>query len=164
VQTKIVSGASNTRAAMKPYSLDIRTKVCEAYLRGEGSQRALAARFDVSLSFVRDLIRLQRETGSITPRTNHANNHHKTKLDPETLEFVLRLMDQQPRPSLSQLCSRLADERNVHVSRATLWRAIRRCLPLDHDLRKPRRSLHNPLTIDSHQTNSQAIERRGELM
>jgi len=111
---------------MKPYSLDIRIKVCEAYLRGEGSQRTLAARFDVSLSFVRDLIRLRRETGDVAPRHNDANGHKHFKLDFETLEFLNVLLNQQPRLSLSQLCDKLATERSLHVSRATLWRAIKR--------------------------------------
>lgn len=111
---------------MKPYSLDIRTKICEAYRRGEGSQRALAARFDVSLSFVRDLIRLHRETGNIAPRLNGSHAHKHFKLDPDTIEFLSHLIIQQPRLSLSQLCNKLEAERSLHVSRATLWRAIKR--------------------------------------
>src|ERR1041385_3868365 len=111
---------------MRPYSLDIRTKVCEAYRRGEGSQRALAARFNVSLSFVRDLIRLARETGGIEPRHHSANAQRNSKLDPELLEFVSRALAEQPRLSLSQLCNKLETERKICVSRATLWRAINR--------------------------------------
>jgi len=111
---------------MRPYSLDIRTKVCEAYRRGEGSQRALAARFDVSLSFVRDLIRLARETGSIEPRHHNPNAHRNSKLDSELLEFVSRALAEQPGLSLSQLCNKLETERKICVSRATLWRAINR--------------------------------------
>ena len=111
---------------MRPYSLDIRTKVCEAYRRGEGSQRALAVRFDVSLSFVRDLIRLARETGGIEPRHQSANAHRNSKLDSELLEFVSRALAEQPGLSLSQLCNKLEIERKICVSRATLWRAISR--------------------------------------
>ena len=41
----------------KVYSLDLRKKVFSAWQAGEGSQRELAKRFNVSLSFVRDLSR-----------------------------------------------------------------------------------------------------------
>jgi transposase len=113
-------------SAMKPYSTDMRTKVYSAYLRGESSQRALAVRFDVSLSFVRDLIRLHRETGDVAPRHNRSHGYKHFKVDPETLEFLFLLLNQQPRLSLSNLCEILKAERNVQVSRATLWRAIKR--------------------------------------
>ena len=53
---------------MKPYSLDLRRRVLGAWQRGEGSQRQLASRFAVHLTFVRNLLRLYRQTGSIEPR------------------------------------------------------------------------------------------------
>ena len=37
---------------MKPYSDDLRQKVVDAYQQEEGSQRELAKRFSVSLSFM----------------------------------------------------------------------------------------------------------------
>jgi transposase len=37
---------------MKAYSLDLRQKVIDAYNYKEGSQRQLAKRFSVSLSFI----------------------------------------------------------------------------------------------------------------
>jgi transposase len=43
---------------MKPYSLDLRQRVLDAWQRREGSQRQLAARFSVHLTFVRNLLRL----------------------------------------------------------------------------------------------------------
>src|SRR5438270_592446 len=45
---------------MKPYSLDLRRRVLGAWQRGEGSQRQLASRFSVHLTFVRNLLRLYR--------------------------------------------------------------------------------------------------------
>jgi transposase len=52
----------------KVYSLDLRKKVFSAWQAGEGSQRELAKRFNVSLSFIRDLSRRYRETGTIAPK------------------------------------------------------------------------------------------------
>ena len=109
---------------MKAYSTDIRCKVLEAYQRGDGSQREIAARFNVSLTFVRDLLKLFRETGSIEPRHSYSQNHKTSKVDQESVDLLMRLLLEQPSLSLKQLCEQLARERNLHVSRATLWRAL----------------------------------------
>ncbi|PSO78773.1 MAG: hypothetical protein BRC44_10280 [Cyanobacteria bacterium QS_4_48_99] len=52
---------------MKTYSIDLRQKIIEAYQNQEGSQRQLAKRFKVSLSFIEKLFKQYRETGSVTP-------------------------------------------------------------------------------------------------
>ena len=46
-----------------PYSIDLRQRVIDAYKAKEGSQRQLAERFKVSLSFVKRLICRYRDTG-----------------------------------------------------------------------------------------------------
>ena len=51
-----------------PYSLDLRQKVFTAYQAGEGSQEQIAARFEVSRSFVRDLAALFRAQGGVAAR------------------------------------------------------------------------------------------------
>ena len=53
---------------MKSYSIDLRQKIIEAYQNQEGSQRKLAQRFKVSLSFIQNLLKRYRETGEIAPR------------------------------------------------------------------------------------------------
>jgi transposase len=50
---------------MKPYSCDLRHKVIKAHNNQEGSQRQLAKRFSVSLSFVQDLLRRYRNSGTV---------------------------------------------------------------------------------------------------
>ena len=52
----------------KTYSLDLRERVSGAWQRGEGSQPEIAARFGVSVSFVRDLSRRWRESGAVAPK------------------------------------------------------------------------------------------------
>lgn len=49
-------------------SVDLRQRLLAAYQAKEGSQRQLAERFKVSLSFVRDLMRHYRQTGSVEPK------------------------------------------------------------------------------------------------
>jgi len=50
------------------YSLDLRKKVLNAWQNKEGTQRDLAERFKVSLSFIRDLLRRYRETKEIAAK------------------------------------------------------------------------------------------------
>ena len=53
---------------MKSYSIDLRQKIIEAYQNQEGSQRQLAKRFKVSLSFIQILLKRYRESGEIASR------------------------------------------------------------------------------------------------
>ena len=109
---------------MRPYSEDIRVRVIHSYENHEGSQRQIADRFQVSLSFVRDLLRRFRQTGSIAPKEYRGRT--TTKIDDESLQLLLRYLDQNPGLPLSYLCTRLIQERQLRVSRATLWRAIQK--------------------------------------
>ena len=53
---------------MRAYSIDLRERVVTACDAGDGTREQIAARFSVSVSWVRKLIRRRRETGSIAPR------------------------------------------------------------------------------------------------
>ena len=53
---------------MTAYSTDLRRRVVAAHDAGGGTQEQVAARFAVSLSWVRELLRQRRATGSIDPR------------------------------------------------------------------------------------------------
>ena len=59
---------------MKAYSIDLRQRVVAAYDAREGTQEQVAARFAVSLSWVRKLLRQRRDTGSIDPKP-HGGGH-----------------------------------------------------------------------------------------
>ena len=53
---------------MKAYSMDLRQRVAAACDEGGATREQIAARFSVSVSWIRDLLRRRRETGSIAPR------------------------------------------------------------------------------------------------
>ena len=53
---------------MKTYSMDLRERVVAACDEGGATRAQIAARFSVSVSWIRDLLRRRRETGSIAPR------------------------------------------------------------------------------------------------
>lgn len=61
---------------MKAYSNDLRQRIVAAYDAREGTQEQLAARFAVSTSWVRKLLRQRRTTGSIDPKP-HGGGHAK---------------------------------------------------------------------------------------
>jgi len=118
----------NTRGIIvRPYSYDIRIRVLQAYQHTEQSQRQIARRFNVSLSFVRDLIRRYRETGSIAPRKYPGRPN--LKIDKDSLELILSLGASDPLLPLSTLCERLAHERQLRVSRTTMWRTLQKHRP-----------------------------------
>ena len=59
---------------MKSYSMDLRERVVTACDARDGTRDQIAARFSVSVSWIRDLLRRRRQTGSIAPRP-HGGGH-----------------------------------------------------------------------------------------
>src|SRR5512134_247903 len=53
---------------MKTYSMDLRERVVAACDARDGTRAQIAARFSVSVSWLRDLLRRRRLTGSIAPQ------------------------------------------------------------------------------------------------
>jgi transposase len=53
---------------MKTYSMDLRERVVAAYDRKTGTQEEVARRFDVSLSWLKKLLRFRRDRGSLAPK------------------------------------------------------------------------------------------------
>lgn len=111
---------------MKAYSLDLRQKVIDAYNRNEGSQRQLAKRFSVSLSFIQDLLKRSREDGTIAPREHGGGA--SAKLNDEQVALVVRLVEDDNDAILVELCERLEQHSGVRVSRATMGRLTQKLL------------------------------------
>jgi transposase len=128
---------------MKPYSLDLRQRVLEAWQHGEGSQRQLAARFSVHLTFVRNLLRLYRQSGSLQPRP-HGGGRRPLAEGP-VLERLAQMVAKRPDDTLDEHRERLAAEGGPAMSRATLARALQR-LKLTVKKKKPLRQRARPKT------------------
>lgn len=106
------------------YSADLRCRVIAAWQNREGSQRQLAQRFKVSLSFVRNLLRHYRQTGLVEAKQR--GGHLRPRIDGERLQVVERLLAEQNDALLSELCERLALATGVVVSVPTMHRAVQR--------------------------------------
>ena len=104
-------------------SVDLRQRILAAYDAKEGSIRQLAERFKVSLSFIRDLRRQHRETGTVQPKP-HAGGA-VAKLGKEQLPIVEALVKAQPDALLTELCERFDQQTGVCVSVSTMQRAVR---------------------------------------
>jgi transposase len=96
---------------MKAYSLDLRQKVVDAYACGDISQRKLAKNFRVTLSFVQNLLKRDRELGTISPKVR--TEQTPTKLNAEQLEILRQLVTAQPDATLSELRERLYEKTEV---------------------------------------------------
>src|SRR5437763_11004095 len=103
---------------MTPYSQDLRQRVLDTVLRGEGWVRQIARRFLVSVSFVTRLLQLHRSTGSLEPRPHGGGN--PAVLESEDLERLRELIRQQPDATLEECRQRLG----VSCSTMTIARAL----------------------------------------
>ncbi len=105
-----------------PLSIDLRQRIIAAYDAKEGSQRQLAERFKVSLSFIRDLRRHHREMGTVQPKPHGGGA--VTKLGKDQLPIVEALVTAQPDALLKELCERFAGQTGMEVSVSTMQRAV----------------------------------------
>lgn len=104
------------------YSTDLRTRIIAAWQAQEGSQRQLAERFKVSLSFVQRVIRRYRQSGEQQAKPRGATL--KPTLSGPLLETVRDLIAQQPDVFLRELCEQLEARTGVKVSVPTMHRTV----------------------------------------
>lgn len=104
------------------YSLDLRQRVWSAFHAGEGTEAQMADRFGVSLSFVRDLVRRVRETGSVAPKPHGGGR--APALDAAGLEQVALSVAEVPDATLDELVAQLRRHKQISLSRTALWRAL----------------------------------------
>ena len=103
----------------KTYSMDLRERVlkdCDTGMRSED----VAAKYTVSASWVYDLRKKRRETGSIAPKQQRHGS--KPKLAPYEKE-VRQLVADHPDATLAEFCEMLSP--HVSVSTATLCDFLR---------------------------------------
>jgi len=109
-------------AAMKPYSIDLRQKIVDTYLEGGISQRQLAARFRVTLSFIEKLLKQYRETGELAPKTRTYQTPRK--LSDEQLNALKELAQANQDATLAQLRQQLYDTTGILLGRSTVARML----------------------------------------
>jgi transposase len=116
---------------MGPYSKDLRERVAAAVDHGEGSQREIARRFRVSLTFVFRLLQRRRATDSLDPKPHGGGP--PPALGPADRQRLDELIREQPDATLEQL----RQLGGFTCSLTTLWRALRH-----GDLTRKKKTLH----------------------
>ena len=106
------------------YSGDLRRRVIEAWVGKEGSQRQLAQRFKVSLSFVRNLLRRYRQSGQIAAKRR--GGYLQPTIGDEHLTILKSLREDKNDLLLSELCARFVERTGISVSVPTMHRALLR--------------------------------------
>ena len=103
---------------MKPYSMDLRTRVLADSDAGMDS-KVVSEKFSVSRSWVDFLKQRRRETGEIAPRK--AVRTKPSKLS-ENMEKLRELVEEKPDRTLEELRRELG----VSCSLTSVWRALSR--------------------------------------
>ena len=111
------------------YSGDLRSRVITACVAKEGSQRQLAERFKVSLSFVRNLLRRYRQNGQIEAKRR--GGYQQPTIQNEHLSIIQSLVEEKNDLLLRELCVGVARRRHryqertgIRVSIPTMHRAV----------------------------------------
>lgn len=110
--------------AMATYPVELRQRVLDAYLNGEGSQEQVAQRFSVSRSFLQKLLYRYRQTGSVEPKAHGGGQ--SPKIAHEDLSALRALLEKTPDATLEELCQDFQGKTGTLVSVPTMHRAIGR--------------------------------------
>lgn len=109
---------------MKAYSDDLRTRIVKAYEADRGSMRDLAFDFDVSLSFVRDLIQHYRATGSVTPKSYQRGQ--KPRIGPELYSAVRDMVRNRNDATIQEYCDQFAQLTGVRLGKTRMGMLLRK--------------------------------------
>lgn len=109
---------------MKPYSLDFRQKIIDAYLEGGISQRQLAKRFNVAPSFIQKLLKQYRETENIAPKVRIKQT--PPKLNEEQLKLLEEIVEKNNDATLSEIRAELKEKTGITIGISTMHRMLER--------------------------------------
>ena len=114
----------------KPHPIELRARVV-AHVEAGNTHHSAARRFDVSVKFVNEMVKLKRETGSLAPKRQ--GNPGIGKLTPHE-DWVRAQVDAKGEITLDEMAARLLAERGVSVDPSSVWRLFQR-LGLTHKKR-----------------------------
>ena len=109
---------------MKAYSLDLRQKVVSAYQRGESTIEQIAAIFSVGPTFVKKMLRLNRERGDLSPLPHGGG--HTPKLSDKHFQMIRAEIARNNDVTIEELRDLLRKKAGLEVSQPTISRALAR--------------------------------------
>ncbi|MFN6525335.1 transposase [Nostoc sp. ChiSLP03a] len=108
---------------MKPYSIDLRSKIVNAYERGDTSVRKVAVQFGVAKSYVQKLLQLKRTQGHLEPKKQGGTMKGKLdEYDSELAEMVKSHRD----ATLLEYCEYFGEKYNVWVCASVMCCALQK--------------------------------------
>ncbi len=113
----------------KPHPMGLRQRVV-AHVEAGNTHHSAAARFDISVRFVNDMVRLKRETGSLAPKRQ--GNLGIGKLTPHE-DRARTQVTAKGEITRAGMAARLLAERGVSVDPSSVWRLFQR-LGLTHKM------------------------------
>ncbi len=115
---------------MPAYSLNLRTRVVAAYRQPGARQAVVAARFGVSVSFLKKLLRHERQTGSLAPKP--ASGGCARYLDAAAQAWLVAYVAQHPDATLAEQAWQAQGGRAV--GQTCLWQVLK-----EHDSRRKKK-------------------------
>ena len=107
-----------------PASHDLRSRVVNAYLAGEGSYSEIAERFSVGEASVNRWLRRHRESGDVKPRPRGGGM--PPKIDAEGLELLAELVREKPDITLAELAGKYSEHKETQVALSIMCRAMKK--------------------------------------
>src|SRR5690554_357667 len=105
------------------YSIDLRSRVVDAWEAKEGSHAAIAYRFNSSPSSVERWINLRRETSSLQPHRRPGSQHSRKLFDEHQVALKNWLIE-RPDRTLKELAQRLLDDFDVQIDSSQIGRTL----------------------------------------
>ena len=105
---------------MKTYSPDLRERVIQAYDRQAGTQAEVAEVFGVSVSWLKKLLRLRRETGSLAAKPHGGG--WVPKFEGARLEALKQSVQADPDATLQELLERSGVQGSIMAVQRALER------------------------------------------
>ena len=143
----------------KAYSDDLRRKVLEAHVRGEGTLEDLAERFSVSFAWTAKISASFTRTGKME-RPPGRKPGRTSKITPEIEKFLKKAVSDQPDATLGELQLRLLQEQELGASIGLIWSVVERLgLRLKKKLYTPPSRTVKPYSSDG----SSSVKRSARL-
>jgi transposase len=138
----------------KAYSDDLRCKLLAAFDAGQGSLRVLAERFSVSYDYAKKISAQRLRTGQ-SGRVEQRSRGRISRVTPAVEAELLRLLREQPDRVLVELQRDLSQSPGVVLSRAHLWRVLKRLgLRLKKSRSTPPSEIRKPTVSVANSTSS----------
>ena len=121
----------------KAFSNDLRRRILQAYAQREGTMDQLAARFHVSLGYVKKILRQKRLTGKMD-RIPHRPGR-KPRFTLPIREQMRAWLKSQPDLTLVELQEKLRQESHLKVSLPSIWVVLKKKMGLRLKKSRPTR-------------------------